>query len=124
MANPLALSLLTDLYQLQPERFMVQHPDVIQTLVRRLLDDVPTPLHRRALEVCAHLRTTTEDRLAKALVIRRHLMTTTCWSRSFSDCRALRRQTSFGIGCVDNQARSRCFAMQPGKSSASSACSR
>ena len=67
--NPLALSLLTDLYRLQPERFTVRHPDVIQALVRRLLDDVPTPLHRRALEVCAHLRVTTEDRLADALMI-------------------------------------------------------
>jgi len=67
--NPLALSLLTDLYGLQPERFTVRHPDVIQALVRRLLDDVPTPLHRRALEVCAHLRVTTEDRLAEALMI-------------------------------------------------------
>jgi hypothetical protein len=67
--NPLALSLLTDLYRLQPERFTVRHPDVIQALVRRLLDDVPTPLHRRALEVCAHLRATTEDRLAEALMI-------------------------------------------------------
>ena len=27
--NPLALSLLTDLYRLQPERFTVRHPDVI-----------------------------------------------------------------------------------------------
>ena len=42
---------------------------MIQALVRRLLDDVPTPLHRRALEVCAHLRVTTEDRLAEALMI-------------------------------------------------------
>jgi hypothetical protein len=67
--NPLALSLLTDLYRLQPERFTVRHPDVIQALVRRLLDDVPTPLHRRALEVCAHLRVTTEDRLAESLMI-------------------------------------------------------
>lgn len=67
--NPLALSLLTDLYRLQPERFTVRHPDLIQALVRRLLDDVPTPLHRRALEVCAHLRVTTEDRLAEALMI-------------------------------------------------------
>jgi hypothetical protein len=65
----LALSLLTDLYRLQPERFTARHPDVIQALVRRLLDDVPTPLHRRALEVCAHLRVTTEDRLAEALMI-------------------------------------------------------
>jgi hypothetical protein len=63
--NPLALSLLTDLYRLQPERFTVHHPDVIQELVRRLLDDVPTPLHRRTLEVCAHLRVTAEDRLVR-----------------------------------------------------------
>ena len=67
--NPLALSLLTDLYRLQPERFTVHHPDIIQELVRRLLDDVPTPLHRRALEVCAHLRITSEDQLAEALMI-------------------------------------------------------
>jgi hypothetical protein len=32
--NPLALSLLTELYRLQPERFTVRHPDVIQELVR------------------------------------------------------------------------------------------
>jgi hypothetical protein len=67
--DPLALSLLTDLYRLQPERFTVDHPDIIQELVRRLLDDVPTSLHRRALEVCAHLRVTTEDQLAEALMI-------------------------------------------------------
>ena len=67
--NPLALSLLTDLYRCQPERFTLRHPDVIQELVRRLLDDVPTPLHRRALEVCAHLRVTSEDQLADALMI-------------------------------------------------------
>src|SRR4029450_12962785 len=53
----------------QPEPFTVRHPDVIQALVRRLLDDVPTPLHRRALEVCAHLRVTTEDRLSEGLLI-------------------------------------------------------
>ncbi|HJV13051.1 MAG TPA: hypothetical protein VJ625_04085, partial [Propionibacteriaceae bacterium] len=49
--------------------FTVNHPDIIQELVRRLLDDVPTPLHRRALEVCAHLRVATEDQLAEALMI-------------------------------------------------------
>lgn len=42
-------------------------PDVIQTLVERFVRDVPGPAHRAALEVCALVRLTTEDLLARML---------------------------------------------------------
>ncbi|MFH8886762.1 ATP-binding protein [Streptomyces californicus] len=45
----------------QPDR------DVIAALIRHLVDEVPSPEHRQALEVCAHALTTTEELLAHAL---------------------------------------------------------
>jgi hypothetical protein len=84
--HPLALSLVADLFdQKSPagdaatpyERgapitdlraFVPQAaPDLIQTLVERFVRDVPGPAHRAALEVCALVRLTTEDLLARML---------------------------------------------------------
>lgn len=47
----------------------IHMPDVVHVLVNRFLDTVPGPLHRRALEVCAHARVTTEDLLRVALEV-------------------------------------------------------
>ncbi|WP_328738707.1 ATP-binding protein [Streptomyces erythrochromogenes] len=41
--------------------------DVIATLLSKLLGDIPTPAHRRALEICAHSYVTSES-LLRALV--------------------------------------------------------
>ncbi len=66
---PLALALVAEVHQqkgsvaLGPE----PPPDVVQTLLERFVEDVPTPEHRAALEVCALLRSTTEPILARIL---------------------------------------------------------
>ena len=76
--HPLALSLVADLFEQRgaPDAppiadlraFVPQAaPDVIQTLVERFVRDVPGPAHRAALEVCALVRLTTEDLLARML---------------------------------------------------------
>ncbi|MDG4763225.1 AAA family ATPase [Solwaraspora sp. WMMD406] len=41
--------------------------NVVETLLTQLIGDTPSPLHRHALEVCAHARTTTEELLRAAL---------------------------------------------------------
>jgi hypothetical protein len=66
--HPLALSLLTDLIlrgrEIAPEPLA---PDLVGTLVRRFVDEVPSARHRQALEVCALARVTTEALLRDAL---------------------------------------------------------
>ena len=68
--HPLALSLVADvlthgddLVTFDPAR----EPDVVRMLLDRFVQHVPSPLHRRALEACAHMRVTTEPLLAAAL---------------------------------------------------------
>lgn len=68
--HPLALSLVADLVvrggapALDPPP-----PDVVASLLRCFLDVVPTPQQRRALEVCALARATTEDLLRDVLAV-------------------------------------------------------
>lgn len=59
--HPLGLSLVADVVSrgggdVGPEL----PPDLVGTLVQRLVDVVPSPVHRRVLEVCAIARATTE----------------------------------------------------------------
>jgi energy-coupling factor transporter ATP-binding protein EcfA2 len=67
--HPLALSLVADMFaqrpvtQFQPE----QTPDVIKSLLGHLVQRVPGPAHRVALEICALARLTTEGLLAETL---------------------------------------------------------
>jgi hypothetical protein len=68
--HPLALSLVADvlihgddLAAFDPAR----EPDVVRLLLERFVQHVPSPLHRRALEACAHMRVTTEPFLTAAL---------------------------------------------------------
>ncbi len=69
--HPLALVLLADWLTLgatRAEEISLEHaPDVIRLLVERFMRDVPTPLHRLALETCALARVTTEALLAEVL---------------------------------------------------------
>ena len=65
--HPLALSLVVDVLAQGASDASVdlaRTPDVVHVLVNRFLEGVPGPLHRRALEVCAHARVTTEDLLS------------------------------------------------------------
>ncbi len=57
--HPLALSLLA--------AHRTPTPDVVAALLDRIVGDVPSPAHRRALEVCAHTYRTTQDVLRAVL---------------------------------------------------------
>jgi hypothetical protein len=63
--QPLALTLAADLAARPAARPGGWAPDrdVVKTLLSRLIGTVPSPRHRRALEVCAQTEVTTEDLL-------------------------------------------------------------
>lgn len=69
--HPLALSLVADVFaqradtDFQPEA----EPDVVKILLDRLVQRVPSPAHRKALEISAVIHLTTEGILAKTLDI-------------------------------------------------------
>ncbi|MDJ0733390.1 MAG: AAA family ATPase [Nostocaceae cyanobacterium] len=66
---PLALSLVADVLT-QEQEFSLQidaAPDIIKTLLERFIQDVPTPVHRLALQACAVVRITTEAVLGQML---------------------------------------------------------
>src|SRR5438067_42129 len=69
--HPLALSLVVDVYAqrgdvpTRPE----DAPDVVRVLLEQLVQKVPGPAHRSALEACALVRLTTEELLAEVLRI-------------------------------------------------------
>ncbi|MFI7671970.1 AAA family ATPase [Nocardia sp. NPDC049526] len=72
--HPLALSLLVDVIRQhdQDHRAITEvdlrdTPDVVRVLLERIIAAVPSPRHRRALEVCAHTRVTTEEMLRAVL---------------------------------------------------------
>lgn len=67
--HPLGLSLLAEVNAAGGEGEAVDPlaPDLVGTLVRRFVDAVPDPLHRRALDVCALVRATTEALLRAGL---------------------------------------------------------
>jgi hypothetical protein len=73
--HPLALSLLVDVLAQREDRGgpsvedLGQAPDVLGALLERFLAGVTSDRHRRALEVCAHTRATTEDLLRTALEV-------------------------------------------------------
>ena len=68
--HPLALSLVTDVVARGGvEALDPAVPDVVATLLQRLVDAVPDERRRRALEVCALARVTTEDLLRHALAV-------------------------------------------------------
>jgi RecA/RadA recombinase len=70
--HPLALSLVADLLALGDagrKTSPVEDPDIIRVLLERFVQIVPSQFHRQALEICAHVRVTTEALLAEALEI-------------------------------------------------------
>jgi hypothetical protein len=84
--HPLALSLIADLHQQINISFPlapIQERNVIQTLVSRFLQEVPTGQQREVLELCAIARTTTEDLLASRYG-REHAYTLFQWLRTLS----------------------------------------
>lgn len=71
--HPLALSLVADVFaqhDTQDYKFDLQSlaaTDVVKTLLSQFVQEVPSALHRAALEVCALVRLTTETLLAEIL---------------------------------------------------------
>ncbi len=68
--HPLALSLVSDVLH-QGDRLtdfnLKTEPDIVRVLLERFTRNVPDAQHRRALEICAHLRVTSEALLAHLL---------------------------------------------------------
>lgn len=84
--HPLALSLVGDLLEGESDEVPFspdRRPDVIRMLLERFVDQIPGPLHRRALELCALARFTTEPLLA-AVVDEREATTLFEWLRTLS----------------------------------------
>lgn len=69
--HPLTLSLLVDAILRDAGQEMPQvladAPDLVRALLGQIVDEAPSPRHRKALEVCAHARFTTEDVLRVTL---------------------------------------------------------
>ncbi|MDQ3930195.1 MAG: ATP-binding protein, partial [Chloroflexota bacterium] len=67
--HPLALSLVADVFAHKGDvRFQAEAtPDVVKALLEQLVQKVPGPSHRTALEVCALVRVTTEALLSEVL---------------------------------------------------------
>lgn len=67
--HPLALSLVADVFAHKGDvRFHAEAtPDVVKALLEQLVQKVPGPSHRTALEVCALVRVTTEALLSAVL---------------------------------------------------------
>ncbi|MFI0479337.1 ATP-binding protein [Actinomadura sp. 9N215] len=71
--HPLALSLTVDMIVRQRREgravpdALAAAPDVVRALLGRVIDQVPSPRHARALQVCAHARFTTEELLRAML---------------------------------------------------------
>ena len=68
--HPLALALAIDVLRQGDDRAVVERmhaPDVVQALLQRFVDELPTGRDRHALQVCAEARTTTEAVLRAAL---------------------------------------------------------
>jgi hypothetical protein len=68
--HPLALSLVADLFAQrgQVEFSPEAAPDIVKTLLEQLVQKVPGPAHRTALEACSLVRVTTEALLAAMLM--------------------------------------------------------
>ncbi len=75
LGHPLALALYVDLLSQRTRRSgadrgqvgLLDAPDAVRVLLARFVEEVPTPAHRAALEVCAHVAYTTEALLRVAL---------------------------------------------------------
>lgn len=67
--HPLALSVVADIYEQFPDKQFSpdESPDVVRTLLQLFVRQVPSPMHRAALEVCSIVNLLTESLLAEVL---------------------------------------------------------
>lgn len=83
--HPLALSLVADLFAQRGEiEFSPEAaPDIVKTLLEQLVQMVPGPAHRAALEACSLVRVTTEA-LLEAMLMNRDVHELFEWLRGLS----------------------------------------
>lgn len=70
--HPLALSLAADLFTQSKTTSafdLKKDPDIVRVLLERFVEDIPNPIFRQALEVCAHAFTSDEALLVHCLGI-------------------------------------------------------
>ena len=72
--HPLALSLVADVLENQDVNQQTSFEsesglDIVRNLLERFIQQVPSPIHRQALEACALVRVATEALLARALAL-------------------------------------------------------
>ena len=67
--HPLALSVVADIYERFPDKNFHpdESPDVVRALLQLFVQQVPSPMHRAALEVCALVNILTESLLAEVM---------------------------------------------------------
>ncbi len=67
--HPLALSVVADIYGQYPDKNFSpdESPDVVRTLLQLFVRQVPSPMHRAALEVCALVNLLTESLLSEVM---------------------------------------------------------
>ncbi len=67
--HPLALSVVADIYEQYPDKNFTpdESPDVVRTLLQLFVRQVPSPMHRAALEVCSIVNLLTESLLAEVM---------------------------------------------------------
>ena len=67
--HPLALSVVADIYEQYPDKNFSpdESPDLVRTLLQLFVRQVPSPMHRAALEVCALVNLLTESLLAEVM---------------------------------------------------------
>lgn len=67
--HPLALSVVADIYEQFPDKNFNpdESPDLVRTLLQLFVRQVPSPMHRAALEVCALVNLLTESLLAEVM---------------------------------------------------------
>ncbi len=67
--NPLALSIVADMFdQRKDSRFdPLESPDIMKTLLEQFVQEVPSPAHKAALELCSLVYVTTEKIIEEVL---------------------------------------------------------
>lgn len=67
--HPLALSVVADIYEQFPDKNFSpdESPDIVRTLLQLFVRQVPSPMHRAALEACALVNILTESLLAETM---------------------------------------------------------
>jgi hypothetical protein len=67
--NPLALSIVADMFDQRKESHFdpLDSPDIMKTLLEQFVQEVPSPAHKAALELCSLVYVTTEKLIEEVL---------------------------------------------------------